>query len=139
LIALAPVLLEVRNLLLGRVAAVAAGPIHGNVTADDVAEERTKRFAGDVAEEIEDGDLDTGDGDPERQPLPLVIRARQIDALDELFEISCILADEKRRDTFRQNWPRRLEHVGMADRESGCAVAGSYAHQELLARSKPLD
>ena len=127
------------DLVAGSVPSVAARAIHGDVAAHHAAEHVAERLACDLAQQIENGEFQARDRNPERQSLPLVVGIGNVDALDQALEVPGILAGEERRDLARQDRPRRLEHIGMSDRDAGRAVTRSHAHQELLAGLQYLD
>jgi hypothetical protein len=132
-------LLEILELRRRAVAAVAAGAVDGDIAPDDGAEQFAERLAGDVAEQVEECNFDARDRDPERQSLPLVIGARDIQLGEQRLEIARVFLRKERRDLPGQDRPRRFEHVGMPRRRADRAIGGPGTHQKLVAGLDQVD
>jgi hypothetical protein len=132
-------LLQVLDLRPGAVATIAAGPVDGDVAFDDGTEQLADRLAGDRPEQIEDGNLDAGHRHPEGQPLPLVVRARDIELGEQRLEIAGVLLHEEGSHLFRQDRRRELEDVGMPDTHPDRAIGRARADEELVAGFDQVD
>jgi hypothetical protein len=64
------------DLLLRGVAADAAGAINRNLPPYDSSEQFANGFGRDLAEEVEDGDLQTCNGNPKWKALPFIVLIR---------------------------------------------------------------
>lgn len=134
------VALEVFDGLFGGDAALAVGLVDSDVAVVDlVADEKADGAVGHLAEHVEQGELDGGDGDPYGEALGLVVVLVDGGFEDEELEVARVLADVEGRDVFGEDRVEDLHLLGVGDGDALVAVFGADAAEVLLLVAQELD
>jgi hypothetical protein len=124
--------LEELDFLLGRRLAVAAGHVDRDALSPAATQQLADVSARDPAEQVEDAQLHPAHRAPQRRARHLVVALEDVDAVDQRFEIACVLADEVRRHQVRQD-RLQLSCLAVGRGHPDGAVARARAHDRQLA------
>ena len=129
------VALEVLDGLFGGDVALAVGLVDGDGgVVDLVADEQADGAVGHLAEHVENGELDGGDGDPDGEALGLVVVLVDGGRGDELLDVARVFADEEGRDALGEDGVEDFHLLRVRDGDAFVAVLGADAADVLLAR-----
>ena len=134
------VALEVLDGFFGGDVALAVGLVDGDGgVVDFVADEEADGAVGHLAEHVEDGELDGGDGDPDGEALGFVVVLVDGGGGDELLDVAGVFADEEGRDAFGEDGVEHFHLLRVGDGDAFVAVFGADAADVLLVAREELD
>ena len=105
---------------------LAVGLVDGDFwVVDFVGDEKADGAFGHLAEEIEDGELERGEGNEHGHAGGLVVRLVDHDHFEEEFEIAGVFAKEEGSDAVYEDGVKRLHLLGVGDGDAFGTVFGA--------------
>ena len=121
------------DLLLGRVAPVAAGAVDRDLGSLHTSQHVADRLVQQLAQQIENGKLGRGHADPEGQSLVLVVVVVPVQLPEQGLQLAGVLAFEERGDAVEEDRVQ-VDHVhGVGHGQPFGTVPGSDPDQKLPA------
>ncbi len=128
------VTLQVLDGFFGRDVALAVGLVDVDLwVVNLVRDQQADAAVRHLAEQVEDGELDRRHGHEDGEAGGLVVVLVDRDFFQQRLQVAGVLADEERRDAFREDRIQHLHLLRVGDGDAFGAVLGTHAAQEAFA------